>query len=172
MVLGTGADSEARAADVRPPPRGARPGAPTPASPSRDSAQAAQGAFRSLDIGHPKPMSQVLLREALQVQAARPKRGRQEPSAVVIDLEPDATAGVAAGHAAKRPVRATEPIVIDLEPKVTIARYNLVFKVVEAFLQLDGERRDECEVPELHIRVNCKLGSHERCRVACNLGRA
>jgi hypothetical protein len=91
----------------------------------------------------------------------------------VIDLEPEATAGVAAGHAAKRPVRATEPIVIDLEPKVTIARYNLVFKVVEAFLQLDGERRDECEVPDrLHIRVNCKLGSHERCKVACNLGRA
>ena len=73
-------------------------------------------------------MSQVLLREALQVQAARPKRGRQEPSAVVIDLEPDATAGVAAGHAAKRPVRATEPIVIDLEPKVTIVRHNLVSK--------------------------------------------
>ena len=23
-------------------------------------------------------------------------------------------------------------------------------------MQLDGERRDECEVPELHSRVNCK----------------
>ena len=31
-----------------------------------------------------------------------------------------------------------------------------MFKVVEAFLQLDGERRDECEVPGLHSRVNCK----------------
>ena len=47
---------------------------PQRAHPGPDSAQAAQGAFRSLDIGHPKPMSQVLLREALQVQAARPKR--------------------------------------------------------------------------------------------------
>ena len=50
-------------------------------------------------------------------------------------------------------MRATEPIVIDLEPKVTIARHNLVFKVV---FKLDGERRNECEVPELHSRVNCK----------------
>ena len=62
----------------------------------------------------------------------------------------------AGGAAAPGLPPSPEPIVIDLEPKVAIPRYNMVFKVVPVETFLDGKGRDECEVPELHSMVNRK----------------